>query len=499
MYTLFIADDEKIVIEGLTTDVPWEAFGIAICGTASDGKSALAEINRLKPDLVLADIRMPGMTGLELIGKAKKSNPDLVFIMISGYSEFEYARRALELEAVDYLVKPMEAEDIVRSVRKAIEKLEKKRMERSLSSRLEKYENELAEKHVLHLLLGRRNADAEAKEVLTQPFAAAVLLMKDGFRSHEALMVHVREQLRHCYLFTVEASIVLVSLQPEELRSCLQRVLDLFPGSAGLSSIHHEARNLPVAYEEAKEALKIAVFGSLGLTEYEELGQYGLHKGTRMIREIEQFFLSGGSLKEMDGMMERTLDYARKHKLSPQKSKVLCFALIKHFLEHMEKEYELEDKMFGEGYLLYETVESLQTLDELERWMRATVREALEYLDNNRISFNEKLIHELKQYLHEHFSEPIVLEELGRHFYKSPAYLCSLFSKNAGKTIFEYITALRMDHAKKLLRSSNLKISEICEKAGYSNHKYFNQVFKKNTGKTPGQYRSEHVVKLHSE
>ncbi|WP_164462091.1 response regulator [Bacillus sp. FJAT-42376] len=491
MYTLFIADDEKIVIEGLTSAVDWEKYKIQITGTAMDGIDALKQINCLRPDIVLADIRMPGMNGLDLIREAKRENPNLLFIMISGYSEFTYAKRAIEMEAVDYLVKPMEAADIVASVKKAIEKLEKRKEESKLTSKIELYEAELEEKHVLDVLMGR----CPLKPVPIRPlheYAVAVI------RGHnEAFVVHLREKCLEEFIYIVEDSVVMVSPRPHDLQDMLISLADLGNPVMGISRVRQNDLHLPAAYEEAKEALKIGIFGSQCLTKYEELKEYGLHQGTTMLKEIELFFSSRPAdvWNEMGHLIDKTMNYAEVNKLSPKKTKYLCFNLIKTFLRHVEAEYELEDKLFGEGYLLYEEMEELKSREELKQWLTNTVREAVEYLDQNRISFNEKLVLELKQYVNEHYSEPIVLDELGRRFYKSPAYLCSLFSKNAGQTIFEYITSVRIEHAKRLLRSTNLKISEICEKTGYSNHKYFNQVFKKHAGKTPGQYRSRHLVK----
>lgn len=497
MYSLFIAEDERIVIEGLTSAINWEDHQIRICGTAADGLDALHQINTLRPDLVMADIRMPGMSGLDLIREAKLVNPELVFLIISGYSEFEYAKRALEMEAVDYLVKPMEVSEILASVRKAIAKIEKQKEESQLNSKLEQFALELEEKQVLDLLLGKKIIRPVSLSRKINEFGVSAILMKAGTERNESLMVQLREQFAGEYIFGIEGSVVIVSGRPAEMREKLIPISEAFHTVIGISLPHNRLNDLSACYEEAKEALKIGVFGNKSLTGYEELKDYGHHQGTRMIQEIQQFFSKRPHdvFIEMNSLIEKTIRYAEEHKLSPQKTKYLCFNLVKQFLNHVEKEYELEEKLFGEGFLLYEKLDSMKSLKETERWLKDTVKEAGDYLDQNRLSFNEKLILELKNYLNEHYSEPIVLDDLGKHFYKSPAYLCSLFSKTAGKTIFEYITIIRMENAKKLLRSTNLKISEICILAGYSNHKYFNQVFKKNVGKTPGQYRSGHLVK----
>ena len=123
MYKLLIVDDEKIVIEGLKSAANWQDHQIEIVGSALDGEEALKEIMNKKPDIVLVDIRMPKLNGLDLIKETKVLNLDTVFIIISGYSNFDYAKRAIQLGAIDYLVKPIEVEEIISSINNAILKL----------------------------------------------------------------------------------------------------------------------------------------------------------------------------------------------------------------------------------------------------------------------------------------------------------------------------------------------------------------------------------------
>lgn len=130
MYKLFIVDDEKLVVDGLKSIIEWEKHQIEVIGSAMDGTNALARILALKPHIVMTDIRMPGMNGLELIQHLREKAPDIVCLIISGYSEFNYAKSAIELEAIDYLIKPIELDEIVKSVKNAIVKYEKKQNEK---------------------------------------------------------------------------------------------------------------------------------------------------------------------------------------------------------------------------------------------------------------------------------------------------------------------------------------------------------------------------------
>jgi two-component system response regulator YesN len=150
--------------------------------------------------------------------------------------------------------------------------------------------------------------------------------------------------------------------------------------------------------------------------------------------------------------------------------------------------------MMGDRYEVYEQLNAHISLDEISQWLRSLVIKIKKHIEDHKISYNEKLILDMKNYLNTNYRETIVLEDLGK-FYKNPAYLCSLFSKSVGKTIFEYITLTRMNNAKKLLRTSTCKVADVAAQVGYENQKYFYQVFKKNVGITPSQYRSKHLVK----
>jgi two-component system response regulator YesN len=193
-------------------------------------------------------------------------------------------------------------------------------------------------------------------------------------------------------------------------------------------------------------------------------------------------------------LIDHIIDYSKQNKLPPQKSTYLCFKLANNLIEYVENEFEL-DQIMDDRYEVYEQLNSMNSLDEISKWLRSLAQKIKNDIENHKVSYNEKLILDIKNYLNTNFRETIVLEDLGKCFYKNPTYLCSLFSRSVGKTIFEYITLTRMNNAKKLLRTSTCKVADIATQVGYENEKYFYQVFKKNVGITPSQYRSKHLVK----
>lgn len=514
MYKLLIVDDEKIVIEGLESATNWKEHEIEIVGSASDGEEALREIIKNKPDIVLADIRIPKMNGLDLIKETKNFNLETVFIIISGYSEFDYAKRAIQLEAIDYLVKPIEVDEIVCSIKKAILRLEKIKNEKQTNERINEYQLALEEKRVLDYILGHRFVDTEVNQKLNR-FSFLNIGLK-GFawedqKEAEKLQVplgYIKNLLENrgmeSFIYTIDSQIVIMfSNSNLEIRNDLVKGLvsiifhDIkIKPIVGISNVYENISEIKKAYSEAKEALKSGIYSNQLITYFKELETFNHSFGNSIIEEINQFFNEKGPdlLCRINPFMAKVFLDCKKSNLPPEKSKYVCFKIVNHFLEYIESEYEI-NKSGGERYLLYEELNLLQSLEEIKDWLEQFINQSTDFLTQNHVSYNEKLIIDLKSFINTNYKEPIVLDDLGKLFHKNPAYLCSLFSKAVGNTLFEYITNVRLNNAKKLLRTSNLKVSEICKQVGYENQKYFNQVFKKNIGTTPGSYRSQHLLK----
>lgn len=514
MYKLLIVDDEKIVIEGLKYAIIWKDYHIEIVGTASNGKEALQKMIDAKPDIVLQDIRIPEINGLDLIKETKALGLETAFIMISGYSEFEYAKRAIELEALDYLVKPIEVDEIIASVEKAICKIKKRNEEKRIDKTIKQYEDAMEEKQVLEYMLGNRNVQPEKMKDLKQ-FSCVVLEVRnmklaehDMEEKMNTLSLDIKKRLTErgikCFPYNMNQSLsILVSFsQIYNISSFLDDLFHLVPVemqsnvSAGISLTYSNLLKVNQAYKEAKESVKIGIYSDQRITYYGELENMNNTIGSPIITKIDQYFTSShlDDVFEIDHLIDYIIDYSKQNRLPPQKSTYLCFKLANNLLEYVENECEL-DHLMGDRYEVYEQLNAQNSLDEISHWLRSLVMKIKNHIEDHKVSYNEKLILEMKNYLNTNYRETIVLEDLGKFFYKNPAYLCSLFSKSVGKTIFEYITLTRMNNAKKLLRTSTCKVADVAAQVGYENQKYFYQVFKKNVGITPSQYRSKHLVK----
>lgn len=506
MYKLFIVDDEKVVIDGLLSVVDWHEHQVEVVGTAMDGNSAYDLIVEAKPNIVMADIRMPGLNGLDLIQKVKSVIPDTVFIIISGYTQFAYAKRAIELEAIDYLTKPIELDEIIATVKRAIEKYDQLRERKEAASQLEQYRSQVEEKHLLHslfgypldqILEGYKSCSVhvtDCKSQSTDKLIEMVKLLGSQGEHHRIFSYGMEDHLVTIYFSYGNSEQDSVFLG--KLKSVYKNILT--SPITGISSTYKEITSLQQLYKEALEAFHVGLYLQQEVTHYRDLENMNDTIGSSMMKRIDQFFLERKlDLSSSESLIDELLSYSIQENLTPMKSKYLCFKLINHVFEYVHQEFDInvETVLQEEKYLIFKQLNQLRTMEEHKVWLLEKIGKLLDYLSDNQMSQKDKLLYEVKNYLKENFAQTIGLDEIAGKFHISPAYLSSLFSKNMGVTLFEYIINMRMEKAKELLRTTNYKISDISQQVGYENQRYFNQVFKKNIGTTPGNYRANHLVK----
>lgn len=515
MYKLLIVDDEKIVIEGLTSAINWREHQIEVVDTASNGQEAYQCIINNPPHIVLADIQMPGLNGLDLIQSVKKIHPDIVFVIISGYTEFDYAKRAIELEAVDYLVKPIEIDEIVSAVKKGLIKYEKMKVEKENNYQIQKYKMEIEEKDILNLILGRaidnnfeKNNRFKGWKLLIAGFKSALWknnMDKVGKGIFNRLKKPFEERGYETFIYYIEDFIITFyssSIQKEvqdsfliEFSSLLQHELNTIP-IIGVSNSYCDLSYIRQSFQEAKESFQIGIYLDQLLTHYKDLEKINNTVGNEIIEKINHCFKENNfNLDKLSLLIHEIFNYSIENMISPSKTKYLCFKLINNVFEYVQQEFQLEiESVLGDKYQLYEELNKFFSIEEIRYWLEGLVNNIFDYINENRVSYKDKLILDVKSYLQKNFNQSINLDEMAKDFHISPPYLSSLFSKIVKMTIFEYITNIRIIKAKELLRTTNYKILIICNEVGYKDAKYFNQVFKKQVGLTPSQYRSKHLI-----
>lgn len=520
MYKLFIVDDEKLVVDGLKSIIEWEKHQIEVIGSAMDGTNALARILALKPHIVMTDIRMPGMNGLELIQHLREKAPDIVCLIISGYSEFNYAKSAIELEAIDYLIKPIELDEIVKSVKNAIVKYEKKQNEKKSESLL-KHSDFISQSLFFDLMMGRRIIEDVTFGAESDNYTAVVAESTSRYwekaiqRSDVPTIIaeYFHERGFQAFTYIYQTSLLLLcSYQrgrninvADRLRNALSGIHPLLENvmpdysmgeiTMGVGKTCFRVQDVHDGFKSAREALKFCQYTNKPITFYHEMVLAEQHQETLTVEAIVEHYceIQGFHAFELYSKIDQLTGFSHQSMLKPTKLREIYFHLINVIFTTVIHEYEVRlETVLGERFEMYDKLNKMISIDEMGRWMKEQVEKTDEYLKSLKSSYKEKLIHDIKLFIQRNDSKDLKLNDIADQFNISPAYISSLFSKTAGMTIVDYITEQRMEKAKDYLRNSNDKILKIGEMVHYDNQRYFCQVFKKYEGLTPSEYRQKH-------
>lgn len=512
MYKLFIVDDEDLVIEGLMENIRWNELDVEVVGSANNGAAALDMILDKKPQIVITDIRMPKKNGLELIQEVKSHNSETVFIIFSGYSEFEYAKKAMQLETVDYLIKPVELDEITAAVKKAIEKYERS-LSHDKSEEIESLKIMAKDNLIGNIVLGGQTYE----EIKFEKFIGTVIIA--GFKESIAIMKDFKNKIGKCfeddkievYIKAVNLDIVMTIFSYEEdnealiteLNDSLFKKLDkLFYEEYrerpyyGIGSLCSDLSALHKSYTDGISALEFGFYLDKSVCKYDEAVYSDILPQNTNWAYIKDKILFGENFDEIEGDI---LDFVKKVaevKLNPDRFKKICEEFVYNISINLEKEYHIDFERLQGDRLLFNPINSarMSIYDIYERFI-----ETLKVIQRNialkRINYKGKLIDDIKTYIKENLAEDLTLAKVADQAHMSLNYISSFFKKETGYTIIDYLTLLRIERAKELLKGTNLRINEISKQVGYENQRYFCQVFKKTTGQTAKAYRDS-VLKL---
>lgn len=513
MFKLFIVDDEQLVVETLSTMINWNDYGVRIVGTANNGKHALDQIIQTEPDIVLTDIRMPGLTGLELIRAVKEYGSKAEFIIESGYSEFEYAKEAIELEAVDYLIKPVELEEIANTVKRAIGRLERKleqnviQPERRVAEALDRavltdlivhgtrpsFDHKPLEQYTLFSTIVISSTAAHWLERLKANGISDSLLdyfstkgiKVDLLYDKQKIILLCMDSLQDPVRLMETLKIAAATFSYEVSPDCLSLVF-------GTGTVVEDIMDTQTSFLAADGACQMGLFFDHPVMDGSRWSEISCVSNQFASEWFEQIIPHSRNFEEM---LELWQEKGSSGLITPQIMKKSAVQWANRVFDMIEEDYGVKiEKMIGDRSTLLDTMLKAPSWSSLKKECHELMKNVHFFLNVTKTTLKEKLIQEIKTYLETHYCENIQLDQLAEHFDFSASYISNLYSKSTGQTILEYITSLRIQKSKQLLRESSLKISKISKSVGYDNQRYFCHVFKKHVGNSPGQYREEHMI-----
>lgn len=533
MLKIIIADDEDKICQLIYKLVDWKSIEMEVVGIAHNGIEALELVKSHNPDVAITDIRMPGYDGLEFIGKAKEVNPDIEFIIISGYQHFEYAQKAIKYGVSDYLLKPIKKDELITTLTtmkdhylvRAEQLSKEEKMKLSLKNNMVKLRNSFLNEILLKKV--RRMKDISI-DVINREYqynfkegCFQILTLKlDGLDQtyfsnvkflEEKIVLLINNNLKeYCYdleSFFVENicySILNFSLSNKKLirRQCkilldeiaLQKdIFENLESTIGLGTVETDLSTID-------DSLKTAIWS------YEQRLVVGTNRvidydftNTNQLADSQLFYDFN---KQMDSALERldksavvsSIRFLREGiKKRPETSGHEIVQMTKEvcnlFLITIRKNKFLldENTTFFEEFS--SNVNNFGSVNSLFNYLINSIVNLLDKIIEDKKQLDTKPIRDAKQYIQENYQNSITLEDVSTRVGFNATYFSSLFKKDTGYTFLEYLSEVRMNQAKILLKETNLGVAAICEKVGYSDVKHFTKMFTKHIGLKPNEYR----------
>lgn len=536
MIKVFLVEDEIIMRNGIKNNIPWEREGYEFVGDASDGELAYPLIKKTQPDILITDIRMPFMDGLELSALVKKEFPKIKIIILSGYGEFDYAKEAIRIGVTDYLLKPVSAKALLEAVAKVADQIHGEREEEAmmLKHMQDMEENVVLEKQrlfddVVTNQIGFREM-LERGEHLGLDFAASyylVMLFKilpvgnpmDYSKAMVECQQKVEERIHQedeILLFDrgVEgwALIILGESQEdiEDRAAGLKKILKSLTSEhkgieffGGIGSVVERPNELQKSYLESNKAFAARFFtNSNQFVRFDELDlvikdlneSLDIHSVdvSKVNQKSVSSFLKSGSKEEIDTFVEEYLKSVGEQNyrslLFRQYVIINCYLAAKSFLEGLGMEDVLLSKEVTD---VDHIIKDNRSMERVSYYLRQLFFEAMDLRDKQAERKYGKLLGAAVEYIRENYAnEEISLNTVATQVNMSPSYFSSIFSQEMGQTFIEYLTDIRMEKARELLMCSNKKSMEIAFEVGYKDAHYFGYLFKKTMGCTPKEFRA---------
>lgn len=530
---VFLVEDEVIIRSGVKKSINWEQEGYEFVGEASDGELAYPMILKEKPDILITDIRMPFMDGLELSRLVKKELPDIKILILSGYDEFEYAKKAIKIGVTEYLLKPISAAKLTEVLNAVAETIRQENEEKNL---LETYSAEIrenTERDKMRLFEKLLMGDLSMGEILE---AGERFGMNLGASCYKIVLFKILANLEnHVYA----EQMVDACSSVEQAASMMEGVYVFQRGVEGWAflltaqdekSMEESAK---ILYQNLKQAMKnytqLEYFGGIGSTvprirslkqsfreadrafaarfveeanqiiSQKEFEKSQMEEGLKMqgvvqigkSREMLQKFLSNGTREEVkafsDAYISRIEEENIRSTMVRQYVVIDVCIVILSFCERISSANRLQE----EAEELQKMMQKIHSLSEIKKYVVRLLNEAIELRDAESGRRYSDLIAAAKKEIENHYmTEEISLNTVAISVGMSPSYFSSIFSKEAGKTFVEYLTEVRIEKAKEFLMCSSMKTSEIGYEVGYKDPHYFSYIFKKVQGCSPKEYRA---------
>lgn len=489
MYKVYLLDDEPFILEGLKYIVDWKDYGFEIVGFANNGEDGLKEILSMDIDLVITDIMMPKMTGLELIENLINSNYQTNFIVLSAFQEFEYAKKAISMGAQNYILKPIDTEELEKSIISIKSKLKEKEKENRNKDK------EVVNNSVLLKLITDKDYEnidyIKEKLKYNVEYRVGIIELKNKDKDIHKVLKVIPDMKKYLYCIENKSKAVFIidgksnDEYIEELTNIKNQIIDLIDDIVyiSLGEIVKDLKDINISYECAKDIseYKIIYPDISWIKEYKEKNNKNIDIDIDF--EDLKYLLINKDFDNASLFIESKFNQLKEDELNPKEIKAKALEVFLNVYNYIN-----ESKLIKNLSIYLENVIKKNTIDEIQFELISMIKFMHTKLDNTQESISPVII-KLLNHIEKNYQKDLNLKEISDSLNINSIYLGQLFQKEIGILFSDYINNFRINKAKDLLVNTSLKVSEIGELVGYYNKNYFYRKFKSIVGITPSEWR----------
>ncbi|WP_113672277.1 response regulator transcription factor [Vallitalea guaymasensis] len=510
MYDLIIVDDEEIIRNGLKRFIDWDSLNIKVVELFEDGKEAIDYLINNDVDIVLTDIKMADKTGLDIAKYLYDCKPYIKTVLISGYKEFEYAKKAIELNVENYVLKPTNFQQVNDVFKEVVQKLDKERkFQKQLPLLKTQFINDLiygAVKKEQDIVNRARLVDFADKIYHECAYLEFSIINNQAFldnnwnygkeRLNTAInnfFVSKKNKIIYCPLFSEDDNFVIFAYSKVKEENNFLEILNIEVENICKSIKGFMDLNLEISHIDNFETFfELAEFNKK-VHINEELGDgsnnlnINVVEYKKIVQKYKLFFskINEGNISELESLNQTLFEQLSNQSIQfSQKVIIDLFANLSNKFSQLE----LDIIKITNGKVNYNYILKINSIKELQQYCLEIFTDLVNFIAKNKDQSAEKVIEKAIAYIDEKFYLDISLEDVANHVFLNSVYFCRYFKQKTGETFTDYLTKVRMEEAIKLINKAKYKTYEISNMVGYKSSKYFSRVFKQYTGLSPSEY-----------
>lgn len=531
LYRIMLVDDEEEVREAMIRSMDWEKLGFTVVGDAENGEEALEKLEQLEPDVVMTDIRMPYMDGLTLIARIREQYPFIKILIFSGYDDFEYAKQAIKFRVTEYILKPVNGEELAEVLKRVRLSLDEEiEQRRNISILQESYMRSLPILKELFLndLVQRASDMADVAPKLREygidildarEWLAAVIHIEQTEQTEDRVLSkhqelipisvrrlvedHLKAYCRFAVFNAAEGITLIAAVDQNNTETGLINLLnDICKESRrflevvitiGVGCSCETLQEIGHSYQTAVDALGYrAIVGdgrTLCISDVEPISRGKLQLDAKGEAELTAA-IKFGTCEQIESILRELTARMEDAKVHVGQYQVYMLTIVNSLVRLMQQ-YDLNmEEMFDSEEHYTDIMRGACRRETFADELVPVACRMNEALNRERDNTTKRVILEAKAYIQENYSDPdLSVDMLCRHLHMSPAYFSTVFKRETGQTYVNYLTEVRLREAEELLKNTDDKTYKIAQKVGYQEQNYFSYVFKKRFGISPTKYR----------